>query len=214
MTRLPRDYRGVGHETIGSDILSILRVVSFPEQVLGPDLAKRVAQVEPNGWYPIGMLLELMEQVEAKIGRLGLVQMGRNLFRLSHEARLKEVASCAGDVVFGIDSMYHHANRGVDIGGWKVIHFQPGLARLEKKHPTPLRDGRRYFARSAGVSGGTREREADPVFSPGRAAVCLRNSLARSRCPVVRHTPARRLIADSAVPGKICAVNSAKFSTT
>ena len=40
-----------------------------------------------------------------------------------------------GDVVFGIDGMYRHANRGEGIGGWKVTRFTPGVAVLEKTTP-------------------------------------------------------------------------------
>ncbi|HSC86702.1 MAG TPA: hypothetical protein VLC09_05500, partial [Polyangiaceae bacterium] len=49
--------------------------------------------------------------------------------------RLLEVAKSARDVVYGIDGMYHHANRGSGIGGWKVLEFQPGYAELEKTTP-------------------------------------------------------------------------------
>ena len=31
--------------------------------------------------------------------------------------------------------MYHHANRGTGIGGWKVLRFDPGYAELEKTTP-------------------------------------------------------------------------------
>jgi hypothetical protein len=31
--------------------------------------------------------------------------------------------------------MYHHANRGSGIGGWKVLRFDPGYAELEKTTP-------------------------------------------------------------------------------
>src|SRR5438270_604262 len=135
MTRKPRGYEGVNHETIGSDILSVLRVVTFPERTLGVELLAKVQSVQPDGWYPIEDLLEMMERIEATIGRTGLVQMGRNLFRLSHEARVKEIAKSAGDIVFGINDMYLHANRGQQIGGWKVVSFKPGAARLEKTTP-------------------------------------------------------------------------------
>jgi hypothetical protein len=31
--------------------------------------------------------------------------------------------------------MYHHANRGTGIGGWKVLRFDAGYAELEKMTP-------------------------------------------------------------------------------
>jgi len=91
--------------------------------------------VSPNDWYPIDWLLELMEKLDAEVGRYGLLRMGRALFKMSHERRVREVAHSAADIVYGIDAMYHHANRGERIGGWKVLSFEPGRAELEKTTP-------------------------------------------------------------------------------
>src|SRR2546421_587375 len=120
MTRLPKGYRGKNHETIGSDILSVLKVVSFPERVLGDELTAKANAVTAEGWYPIDDLLQMMDRIDKSIGRAGLVQMGRNIFRLSHEEQAKKVLHNAADIMFGLDGMYRHANRGEDIGGWKV----------------------------------------------------------------------------------------------
>ncbi len=61
--------------------------------------------------------------------------MGRTLFNLSHEARVGKVATCARDILYGIDGMYHHSNRGRVIGGGEVLSFDPGNATLEKTTP-------------------------------------------------------------------------------
>lgn len=37
--------------------------------------------------------------------------------------------------MYGFDDMYRHANRGTDIGGWKVLSFEPGRAEMEKTTP-------------------------------------------------------------------------------
>jgi hypothetical protein len=133
--RKPRGYIGKGHETIGSDILSVMQILKMPEHVLGVDEVKKLAQVEMDGWYPIEWLLDLMDKVDKELGHYGLLRMGRRLFALSHEERLIQVARSAADVIYGIDGMYHHANRGVGIGGWKVVRFDPGYAELEKTTP-------------------------------------------------------------------------------
>jgi hypothetical protein len=133
--RRPKGYIGQGHETIGSDILAVLAILKMPELVLGPEDAKRLAAVDPAGWYPIEWLLELMEKLDAAIGYYGLVRMGRTLFQLSHKDRVEKVARSARDIVYGIDGMYHNANRGRGIGGWRVVDFQPGHAELEKTTP-------------------------------------------------------------------------------
>ncbi len=135
MDRRPRDYLGAQHETIGSDILAVLRTLKEPEAVLGAVVAARVASVDPAGWYPIAQFLELMEVLDGRVGERGLMSMGRTLFKLSHESRAKEEATSAADIIFGIDGMYHFANRGIDIGGWKVVGFQPGRAVLVKNTP-------------------------------------------------------------------------------
>jgi hypothetical protein len=126
---------GKNHETIGSDILAVLAILKLPDQVLGAEEAKRLREVDPNGWYPIEWLVELMETLSARIGQYGLLRMGRTLFKMSHEKRFREVARSARDAIYGIDAMYHFANRGEGIGGWKVLKFEPGYAELEKNTP-------------------------------------------------------------------------------
>jgi hypothetical protein len=133
--RKPRDYIGQGHETIGSDILAILAAIPLPEQVLGAAVTAKLRAVQPQGWYPIALLLEAMELVHTRIGRSGLLQTGRKLFQGSHAEEFKKVAHSAADLVYGIDGLYHAANRGGSIGGWKVESFHPGRAVLIKTTP-------------------------------------------------------------------------------
>ena len=135
MTRRPQGYRGTNHETIGSDLLSVLKVLPFPERVLGPELTRQLQAVKPDGWYPIGDLLEVMEKLEKAIGKPGLKQMGRSIFQLSHAADVKKMAKSAADILLNFDMLYRRANRGADIGGWAVVEFKPGRARLEKTTP-------------------------------------------------------------------------------
>jgi hypothetical protein len=133
MERKPRGYVGGNHETIGSDILSVVRSLKLPELTLGKELCGKLTSVKPDGWYPIGWLLEAMEIIDARLGGDGLRQMGRLLFKLSHADRVAPAS--ARDIVYGIDGMYHHANRGNGIGGWNVIDFKPGHAELDKTTP-------------------------------------------------------------------------------
>lgn len=134
-TRKPQGYVGKHHETIGSDIQAVLRTILFPDQILGKELAAKLASVKPNDWYPIEWLLTAMEVLAKNVGEHGLQQMGRQLFRLSHADRFKESARSAGDLCFSLDGMYHHANRGEEIGGWEVLKFGPGTAELAKTTP-------------------------------------------------------------------------------
>src|SRR5258708_5816302 len=133
--RRPRGYVGRDHETIGSDILSVFKILKLPEQVLGAEEVEKLSAVDSSAWYPIEWLLDLMDRLDRELGHYGLLRMGRTLFDLSHKERVLEVATCAHDIVYGIDAMYHHANRGKGIGGWKVVRFEPGLAELEKTTP-------------------------------------------------------------------------------
>lgn len=135
MERKPRGYIGINHQTVGSDILSVLKALHAPEQTLGKELAARLAAVKPDGWYPIGLLLEALDKLDQKLGTYSLRNVGWELFKLSHAEALKSVATAARDVIYGIDGMYHRANRGVSIGGWKVLKFEPGHAELEKTTP-------------------------------------------------------------------------------
>jgi hypothetical protein len=130
--RRPRGYSGEDHTTLGSDILAVLKILKLPEQVLGKEEFEKLKLVKADGWYPVDLLLGLMEILEAHVGKYGLMQMGRRLFEMSHKQRVLQVAKCAKDIIYGIDGMYHHANRGRGIGGWHVLKFEPGLAELEK----------------------------------------------------------------------------------
>jgi hypothetical protein len=130
-----KGYYGHKHETLGSDILAIQKILKHPEQVLGKEEAAKLAAVDPNAWYPIEWLLSLMDRLDREIGQYGLLQMGRRLFELSHEKRVITSGASARDIVYGIDAMYRHANRGTSIGGWKVLEFGPGHAKLEKTTP-------------------------------------------------------------------------------
>jgi hypothetical protein len=130
--RRPRGYFGEDHTTLGSDILAVLQILKLPEQVLGKEEADRLKTIQADGWYPIEWLLGLMEILEAHVGPYGLKQMGRKLFQMSHKERVVKVAKSARDILYGIDGMYHHANRGRGIGGWKVLKFEPGLCDIEK----------------------------------------------------------------------------------
>ena len=145
--RIPRGYVGRNHEIVGSDIVSVLRALehlsaagqsgfAVPARMLGAELYARVKDVSPDGWYPISWMLEPLEALDAKLGRYALIRIGRTLFTLSHHERVVGVIVKSGyDVVHGIDAMYHHAHRGVGIGGWKVVAFDDTHAELEKTTP-------------------------------------------------------------------------------
>jgi hypothetical protein len=135
MQRKPRGYEGIKHETIGSDILSVVGAIPLAKNVLGQALFDKLAAAKPDAWYPIEWLFEASEVLDKKIGANGLRQVGRALFRMSHEARFKEVAKTAADLIYALDDMYHHANRGRAIGGWQVVEFRSGHAVVDKTTP-------------------------------------------------------------------------------
>lgn len=130
--RRPRGYHGEDHTTLGCDILAVLKILKMPEQVLGKEEADRLKTIKADVWYPIEWLLGLMEILEAHVGPYGLMQMGRKLFQTSHKERVALFAKNAHDILYGIDGMYHHTNRGRGIGGWRVLKFEPGLCDIEK----------------------------------------------------------------------------------
>lgn len=131
----PKGYTGQRHETIGSDIVALYTLLTSPEQVLGSERAKSLAKVESDRWYPIETLIDLMEVLGERIGDYGLMRMGRNLFEVSHQARVVKVAHSASDIIHSFNSMYRHTNRGTGIGGWSVQAFGPGTATMQKTTP-------------------------------------------------------------------------------
>lgn len=135
LRRKPKGYLGIDHQTVGSDIVSVIKILKLPEQILGVEDATRLASIDPKAWYPIDLLLDLMDKLDRQVGHYALLRMGRTLFNLSHEARVGKVAKSARDVIYGINDMYHHSNRGRMIGGWEVVSFDAGDAVLEKTTP-------------------------------------------------------------------------------
>lgn len=135
MSSKPRNYVGLDHQTIGSDILAVVKAVHLPERVFGPELAAKLQTVKPQEWYPISLLLDGLAKLDEKLGTYGLRSVGWELFKLSHAEAFRKVASSARDLVYGMDQMYHYANRGTGIGGWKVLAFSSGHAELEKTTP-------------------------------------------------------------------------------
>ena len=133
--RWPKGYRGLGHKTLGSDVLALSETVRLPELLFDKESAEALRLVQPSAWYPIQMLLEPLERLDAVLGPSALRKIGVELFRLTHEAAFRSEASSARDIVYGIDGMYRRANRGIDIGGWEVLRFEPGAAALEKTTP-------------------------------------------------------------------------------
>jgi hypothetical protein len=129
----PRGYEEANHETIGASVLAVLHVLKAPEQVLGPETARTLRELDPKGWYPIGLLLGIMEKLERNVGHYGLVNLGRRWFELWR--RNREPLTSARDAIHGIDAMYRSANRGGQIGGWAITKLEPGYAEVEKTTP-------------------------------------------------------------------------------
>lgn len=131
------------HLALGAHILAVVQTLRAPEALLGEEWLARQRHIHPRGWYPVSVLLELLNQLHRRVDREGLVALGRQLFRDAHQRRLTPYLRSAGDVVFSLNGMYHHAHRGKDIGGWEVLLFSPGRAVLRKTtpHPCALEEG-------------------------------------------------------------------------
>lgn len=133
--RRPQGYVGRGHEVIGSDLLAVLGVVSMPQQTLGSVLHQRLLEVRPDGWYPISLMLAVLDTLDERMGVEGLRQMGRKLFEYSHEEHVKKTLASVEQILTGFDALYHRANRGEGIGGWTVLALEPGAATLQCTAP-------------------------------------------------------------------------------
>lgn len=135
MTRRPRSYDSKNHETIGSDILAVLKALHAPQATLGPELASQLGAVKPDQWYPIDVLLQPLELLDQKLGAYGLRNVGWELFKLSHAEAVRANVKSARELLHGFDAVYRRANRGDAIGGWRVLGFGPGRAELDKTTP-------------------------------------------------------------------------------
>ena len=125
----PRGYVGTNHETTGSDIIAVLSVLRLPELVLGKDIYSELQGIKADSWYPIGKMLSVLELLD------DVPDWGKAVFRTSHEEKAKAAFKNAHALVHAFDMLYRHANRGENIGGWKVMAWSPGRAELEKTTP-------------------------------------------------------------------------------
>ncbi len=133
--RKPKGYVGINHTTRGGDILAVLQTIHLPAQTLGADLAARIKNVKEDAWYPIAEMLEMLERLDQKLGSFHLRQVGWTIFNRYHKEAVIAHFSNARQLIEAFDSMYHQANKGTQIGGYKVLSFEPGRAVLEKATP-------------------------------------------------------------------------------
>jgi hypothetical protein len=122
------------HEIVGSDLLSVISALPLADLVLGAELAARLRSAKPDGWYPISLFIETLERVSLKVGRFGLLQLGRQIFASRAEVFKKSSRSVA-DTLFNMNELYRRANRGSNIGGWEMVAFRPGYAEMIKTTP-------------------------------------------------------------------------------
>ncbi len=116
-------------------ILAVLKVLKQRDPSMELDSRIQLGRIDPSGWYPIGLLLELMDRLEVHVGYFGLVRMGRTVFELSHASIVTKQIHSARQLLHGLDGLYRRTNRGSSIGGWQVLRFQPGDAEVEKTTP-------------------------------------------------------------------------------
>jgi hypothetical protein len=90
---------------------------------------------QPDRWYPIELFLRAQDKIDARVGRCGLLQLGRKLFRASYVEQFRKVSSSAADALYHFDEVYKRVNRGKHIGGWEVVIFRPGHAEMLKTTP-------------------------------------------------------------------------------
>jgi len=132
--RRPAGYVGSNHETSGRDVLAVLKTVNAPEATLGKELADKLRGVTADGWYPIALLVDMLERLDQKLGSFHLKSVGWAIIQSLPPEMLARFKT-AREVVDAFDGIYHFNNRGQEIGGWTVTLFVPGRAELEKNTP-------------------------------------------------------------------------------
>ena len=132
--KFPKGYLGVDHQTIGRSIVALLTVLKQRDPADGSEPLVQ-EPIDPQGWYPIGVLLDLLDRLERKIGYFGLLRTGRTIFQMSHAVTVSTSQYCASDLLHGFDALYRKSNRGQGIGGWRVVRCELGDAEIEKTTP-------------------------------------------------------------------------------
>jgi hypothetical protein len=135
--RVARGYEGWNHETLGSDLIATFAAVNAVDPRFSEHWMPLVKTLDAQTWYPIDVLLALGFAAEERFGPELLQCIGREIFQRSHAATFRRSAATIADLAFGIDAMYRTANRGEDIGGWRVLEFADGRTLIEKTTPHP-----------------------------------------------------------------------------
>lgn len=135
MSRVPKGYLGIDHQTLGGDIISVLETVNRPEFILGPELVAKLRPLQRSGWYPIAVLLDLLERLDQKLGAYHLKQVGWTIFGKYQAEDFKREVHSAEAAMRVLDWQYRTRNRGTSIGGWAVESFTATRAELIKTTP-------------------------------------------------------------------------------
>jgi hypothetical protein len=122
------------HEILGSDLLSVIAALPLADLVLGVELAGKLRSAKPDGWYPVSLFIETLDRVSLKVGRFGLLQLGRQIFA-SRADVFEKTGHHVGDTLHNMNALYRRANRGTNIGGWEMMVFRPGYAEMIKTTP-------------------------------------------------------------------------------
>src|SRR5690242_5033943 len=105
MGPVAKAYRGTGHETQGSDLLSVLKVLPIPEQVLGKERANALRAVKPDQWYPISQLMDVLDTLAQRLGDRALTPIGYSIVQTSHAVSIRKHFKTARQLLGAFDSI-------------------------------------------------------------------------------------------------------------
>ena len=98
--------------------------------------------IEPNKWYPMKQFTILVDQYEDQMGPLVLKSIGTGIIPEMLEAGVMPKMP-PQEFIKGLSHVYHSANRGTNIGDWKVLKEEPNHIIMENStmHNCKLEEG-------------------------------------------------------------------------
>ena len=107
-------------ECLGINILSIQNKIYGAKHYFDKIPQYTYENIEPNKWYPMKQFTLLVDLYEEKMGPLIIKNIGTGIIPEMVEAGVLPKMS-PQEFLKSLSGSYHSANRGTNIGDWKVI---------------------------------------------------------------------------------------------
>lgn len=121
-------------ELKGFYIIAIRDAVMNPTMLFADQLFD-ISNIDPQGWYPGEIEIQLENIIEKKLGKLTLIRIGRSIIKRNRDFILTAGYSAPEEYFREIDYRYRLNNRGPGIGKVELVQEEMGYILLKNSTP-------------------------------------------------------------------------------